>query len=413
MYKVKVLVILYKFGTPTEIGKNLGSYDYFYNQLLELSKQGIEIMVLTPWLKWNKKGSTQIENIKIVRYLPKLTNKSWRNFLFFKFINKIYISRTKKLTQKIIKKEKINLVYVRQARETGYAVAKIKKNFPNIPIVFQPITTWRWHFEKYHDGFLKRVVKDTKNQKKYAQYLLKNFDYFINYNQSMIQEYVSLGAEKNKFKIIPGAVNHEVFKPLENISAIKKKLNLTLDKKIILYIGRINIAEKGIDYLLKSIKNISKQQQGFKLIIIGPGTKEQKNKLFNLIQNLNILSFVEYLGSKNYYDLPEYINCANVGVVPSVWFESFGRTTLDMLSCGLPVITTKVGGICETNLHNQTGLNVEPKDSQELSQTILQIINNKDLQEKFSKNARQRVLENYTLEITTNKFINFFNKISQ
>jgi len=408
---MKILVVLYKFGTPEEIGKNLGSYDYFYNQLLELSKKNIEIIVLAPWLKWNKKGSKKIDSIKIIRYWPKLAAKSFRNFLLYKLINKLYIYITKIKTEKVIKREKINIVYVRQARETGFSVSKIKKNFPNIPIVFQPITTWCWHFKEAGDNLLKKIVKDIKSQKKYAKGILKDFDYFVTYNKSMIEEYVSLGAEEKKFNIIPGAVKHKIFKPLENILDIKKKLKLPLDKKIILYIGRINIKEKGIDYLLEAVKKIKDNQQDFKLIIIGPGTEEQKDKLLNIIKKLDIENFVEYLGSKDYYNLKEYINCSDIGIVPSVWFESFGRTTLDMLSCGLPVITTRVGGICETNIDNSTGLNVDSKDSIGLSKAILQIINNRELQEKFSKNARQRVLENYTLEITTNKFINFFNKI--
>ena len=246
---MKILVVLYKFGTPEEIGKNLGSYDYFYNQLLELSKKNIEIIVLAPWLKWNKKGSKKIDSIKIIRYWPKLAAKSFRNFLLYKLINKLYIYITKIKTEKVIKREKINIVYVRQARETGFSVSKIKKNFPNIPIVFQPITTWCWHFKEAGDNLLKKIVKDikkispeihlcthimynfpteSKEDFKESLKLAREFDYFIAQADMMPQIAQVFGRYFGPINRMPSPRAGAIVPPKANLEPIVTKLRDTV-----------------------------------------------------------------------------------------------------------------------------------------------------------------------------------------
>lgn len=406
---MKVLTVAYKFGTVEEIGKNLGSYDYFLTQLIELNKNGVEITVLAPWVKWFKPGSTNIEGVKIIRYWPKLATKSWRNLLSYKLINKFYIWRTGQLTEKYVKQLGIDVVYVRQARETGYAVTKVKSKL-KVPTVFQPITTWRWHFEESKESFLKNIAKDTTNQKKYADKILKNFDTFVTYTNAMVEEYVAMGADKNKFTVIPPAVKHDFFKPLGNKEALRKELNLPMDKKLILNVGRINLKEKGQLYLLEGFKQVVDKNKDVHLIIIGPGTTEQISKLKNKIAELKLEDAVTYLGSKEYSILPKYMSACDIGTLPSIWFEAFGRTILDMMSCGLPMVTTTMGGMSEANPHNQTGLNVEPKNAQAIAEALETMIADDGLRDSLGQNARQRVLDVYTFEKIINQFKTVFSK---
>lgn len=407
---MKVLAVAYKFGTMDEIGKNLGSFDYFLNQLVELNKSGVEITVLAPWVKWFKPGSTSIEGVKIIRYWPKLATKSWRNLLGYKLINKLYIWRTGQLTRKYAEELNVDTIYVRQARETGYAVANIKLKL-KVPIVFQPITTWRWHFEESKEPMWKNIAKDTVNQKKYADKILKTFDYFVTYTNAMVDEYVAMGADKNKFSIIPPAVKHDFFKPLGNKAELRKELNLPLDKRIVINVGRINLKEKGQTYLLEGFRQVVDQNSNTYLVIIGPGTTEQVGKLNSKIKELNLQDSVSYLGSKPYKDLPKYMSASDVGILPSIWFEAFGRTILDMMSCGLPMVTTKMGGMSEANLHNQTGLNIEPKNSSEIANALIKIISDDNLRATMGENARQRVLDVYTFEKVITQFKEVFNKV--
>lgn len=408
---MKLLVVAYKFGTVDEIGKNLGSYDYFLNQLIEFQKRGVEVIVVAPWIGWFKKGSKKVEEIPIIRYYPRLASRSLRNLLFYKVVNKIYIWKTALIAQKVAKEHNVDVVFVRQARETGYAIAKNKRKFKS-PLLFQPITTWQWHFDESEDNWLKKIIKDTKKQRIYAQSVLHEFDYFVVYNNAMKEEYVSDGANQDKFTIIPPAVKHELFRPIPDKINLRKQLNLPIDKLLVLQIGRINLEEKGHRYTLEAFKLLSETCTNARLVIIGPGTQEQITNLHKKIKELNLEQKVLFLGSKNYDTLPHYINACDVGVMPSIWFEAFGRTTIDMLSCGLPVVSTKVGGLKEANVNGVTGFCVEPKDSAALSDAIKKILTDENMRIKMSQNARQLVMNNYTLKETTNRFINLFDKIN-
>lgn len=410
---MRVLVVAYKFGTKAEIGKNLGSYDYFLSQLIALRKRGIAITVLAPWLRWFSRGSTAVGDIPVVRYWPKLATRRWRNLLTYKLINRVYIWRTAHLIEKLCRDGKFDVLYVRQARESGAAAVRAKPSL-KIPMVFQPITTWQWHFEKADDSIWRRLVKDSVVQQQYSRQILQNFDYFITYNEAMRKEYVESGADANKFVIIPGAVEHKIFRPPSKArGALRREFDLPADKKLILYIGRINFSEKGLDYLLRAMPQVlTAEPTGF-LVMIGPATSSEQQRLQGLIGELRLGKQVAYLGSKAYRDLPAYINAADVGVVPSVWFESSGRVSLDMLSCGLPVVVTDTGGLAEYSVDGSTGLVVRPKDSGVLAEGLSKILGDDSLREEMSKHARRHVLDSFTLPKTTDRFVDFFQQITK
>ena len=371
---MRILVVLYKFGSLEEIGKSLGSYSYFLDQLVSLKKAGVQITVLAPWVNWHSPGTNSYKGIKIIRYWPKLATRSLRNLLLYKLVNKLYIWRTQKLVERLVRIERFNLVYVRQARETGVAVARAKRNIKGTPIIFQPITTWRWHFEDSEVSWFKKLVKDLKMQKKYSDLVMSSFDYFITYNKTMQEEYVQLGADKDKFFVVPGAVDHNLFKPLGKKRELRESLGLPVKRKIILYIGRINFEEKGLGYLLQAFSEIVKNRPDAFLALVGPGTQEQLNKLNQTISDKDMSENVQYFGKKDYIDLPRWINAADVGAVPSIWYESSGRVTLDLMSCGLPVVITNTGGMPDYSVEGQTGFVVDPKNELALAKALEKIL---------------------------------------
>lgn len=426
-----ILVVLYKFGTPEEIGAHLGSFNYFYKQLEVIAQTGQQVTVLAPWLSYIKRGSTNYKYFKVRRYWPPLMAKGLKTLLFYKLFNKLYIQKTKRLVLTLA--PKFDLVYVRQARETGYAVALAREK-RSFSFVFQPITTWRWHFNKtgkhedtknsylaarrakaqmriYSKQHFNNFIHDTSNQLKYAQKILSTADKLITYNQAMADEYVGLGASQDKFSLVPGAIDHNLFKPLSDKKNLRSGLGWPPDEKIIVYIGRINIAEKGLDYLIEAVNKL--RDQKFKLMIIGPATSRQKTQLIQLISASNLSEKINYLGPKPFEELPQLINAADLAVQPSVWFESFGRVSLDILACGIPLINTRVGGLSEMNLDGVTGLTVPPRDFQALAASMKKLLFDERLRKTLGHNARQRVLEHYTYEIVTKKFISTLKKLNQ
>lgn len=204
-----------------------------------------------------------------------------------------------------------------------------------------------------------------------------------------------------KIKIIANSVALTRFTPSINGNEIKHKLNLS--KNIILFVHRLS-ERKGPQYLIKALPYVKKEHPDCACIMVGTGP--QLVGLINLAKELGLKSQKDifFVGEVPSYDIPKYMTCADVLVVPSV-FEGFGRVIIEGMACGTPIVATKVGGIPEIITHNKTGLLVPPKNPKELAHAILRILCDRTLARRLSMNAFEEVKNKYSLDIISVKFI--------
>lgn len=85
--------------------------------------------------------------------------------------------------------------------------------------------------------------------------------------------------------------------------------------------------------------------------------------------------------------------------------EAFGVSIIEAMASALPVSTCKVGGIGETVIENETGLFFEPKNIEQQADTFIQLANNPELRMLLGKNARQRVIDHFSLEIEARRLL--------
>ncbi|PIS04805.1 MAG: hypothetical protein COT81_04630 [Candidatus Buchananbacteria bacterium CG10_big_fil_rev_8_21_14_0_10_42_9] len=415
-----ICVVAYKFGTEKEIGEHLGSYHYFIQKMRVLVEKGHKVFVVAPWLSFTKKGSENIDGVKVIRYYPPMLNKA-KVFPVNRIIRWVYIKQTQRQVLKLDQQENLDVVYVWQARETGYAISKIKSKL-KAPFIFRQITAWHWHFNRpiqeilAHDTLFKIMAKlsrslanqfglfllDRKTHKKYADVIYEKADKIVFLSQAAIEEGKKLGLDESKAEIIGVAIEEDEFKPMHDKRSLRQKLGLD-DKLTILFVGRVNFAEKGVGILLEASTQARKKINDFQLILIGGG---EDDKMKSEIDKLSIMEIAKPIGKKSFSELVEYINAADAVVVPSIWMEAFGMITIEAMSCGVPVITSDAGASPEININDETGFVVPKNNAEALSQAIVKMLKDKPMREKFGKQARERVLQNYTYEVLVNKFLN-------
>lgn len=159
-----------------------------------------------------------------------------------------------------------------------------------------------------------------------------------------------LKIEREKISIMYNCIDTALFKPGTpyDPAAVKTRYGIALDKKIVLFVGRLS-EEKGIEELLQAVKEI--QREDFVLMIVGGNfyksgiVSPYEEKLREMGEPIR--KKLVFTGYVDYDRVAEIYTSADVVVLPSMWEEPAGMTIIEAMACGKPVITTHSGGIPE------------------------------------------------------------------
>ena len=160
------------------------------------------------------------------------------------------------------------------------------------------------------------------------------------------------------------------------------------DSNTIVSVGRIS-SSKGFEYLIAAFKRVVRNNPYIKLKIIGSADKSKEHyleSLKTLVGRYSLSYNVEFCGFRP--DIENVLAEARMLISPSVIDESFGRTIVEAFSCGVPVIATSVGAHKEIIRNRQNGLLVEPRNSEELANSILELLKDKKLAQDLTETAR-------------------------
>ena len=121
----------------------------------------------------------------------------------------------------------------------------------------------------------------------------------------------------------------------------------------------------------------------------------------SLFRRLKLDKNVKLLGYRK--DICEFLSLLEIYVSSSVR-ESFGLALIEAIAFNKPVVATSVGIAPEVVLNNKTGILVQPKDSSELSNGIIKLLQNKALSEKMAQSARGLIKKKFSLENMIRKY---------
>jgi glycosyltransferase involved in cell wall biosynthesis len=191
--------------------------------------------------------------------------------------------------------------------------------------------------------------------------------------------------DPEKIHIIPNYVVTDVFKPMAKVT---KQYDLVCVAKA--------SPQKNLEALLGAMYHLKQHGMAVSLLLIGTAAKDAM--LRRRVQEFQLnVSFMDRVAN---FDLPAYLNQARVFVLPSL-YEGHPKTLLEAMSCGLPCIGTDVDGVREDLKHLKNGYLCQT-DSVSLAEAIQMVLDNTHLQQELGKNARQYVIDNYSLKTVMN-----------
>ena len=115
---------------------------------------------------------------------------------------------------------------------------------------------------------------------------------------------------------------------------------------------------------------------------------EEMKRLHDVTNELELSDLVMFLGKRSQDVLPYYYSAADVVVMPS-HYESFGLVALEAMSCGTPVIASRVGGLSFTVVEGVTGYQVPDGDDATMADRILHVLQDDELRERLGEQAAQ------------------------
>lgn len=145
-----------------------------------------------------------------------------------------------------------------------------------------------------------------------------------------------------------------IFERAWTVASIEKR-----ESPYFLFFGRVSV-EKGIDLLVPAFVDFSRAFPGWRLVIAGDGPDAAS--LAAQIDSLGMASRIEYVGFKHGRELQSIIANAAFSVSASRCRENMPYSVIESFAAGTPAIGSRIGGIPELILENETGYLCEPAD---------------------------------------------------
>ena len=168
--------------------------------------------------------------------------------------------------------------------------------------------------------------------------------------------------------------------------AARRSLGLPSDEPVVLYVGRL-LRIKGAHHLLGAFSRVLARSPLACLLIVGDG--EERQTLQTSAQRLGLGPRVAFLGSLPHEDVIRCMRAADVLVLPSL-VESFGIVLLEAMSCGLPVVASRVLGIPYLVEDGLNGFLVPPGDEEALADRITALLSDPDLRARMGEQNRSK-----------------------
>ena len=207
--------------------------------------------------------------------------------------------------------------------------------------------------------------------------------------------------KNNSIIRIPTGVDPDVFKPMSK-EQVRKTLNIPIASKVILFGANypFQSAYKGAIYFRRMIEQMADKDYTF--LIFGSGKNDNTDDIYKKVKFLGVL--------REENELCQVYNAADVFICSSIE-DNLPNTVLESMACGTPCIAFRdSGGVVDVIDHKANGYLAEFKNVDDLIKGILWIIEaNKE--GTVSIKAREKILQEFTLENQADSFIDLYKSI--
>jgi glycogen(starch) synthase len=341
-----------------------------------------------------------IELKNIFRLFANKDVASWgSHFQFFSDVINYNITSAYQCVQQVASEKQFSPDIIDGHDWLGSSAAMIVKEHFSFPFIFHVHST----------EYGRSLGGGSETIKKIEYEAGQKADGIITVSHAMKKELIQLGFPKSKIRVCWNGVNPEKYNPKrfnqQDITELRKQYHIKDDETMLFFIGRL-VTVKGPDKLLKAMPSVLRTFPKCKLVILGVGDLE--NRLSSLSKQLNI--------KNNVVIVPKFVSeenrmlhyaASDIVILPSL-YEPFGIVCTEAMAMAKPVVVgaTDTNGMREQVIptgKGQCGYHVNPHDPKDIAWGIQQILQRKDKGRQLGLNARQRVINEFSWDVITQK----------
>jgi len=222
------------------------------------------------------------------------------------------------------------------------------------------------------------------------KFSIESSDVVTSVSEFLKRETIEKYGVKKDIIAIPNFVDTEIFRPVDGKNL--RRLLAPGAEKILVHVSNFRAVKRVTD-AIRAFKIILDSGIKAKFLLVGDGP--DRGECEALARELGIWQQTRFLGKQA--ELSSILSISDVFLIPS-GNESFGLSALEAMACGVPVVSSDIGGLPEVNVDGVTGFIVKMGDVAELAKKTMEILTDSDLQKKMGKAAIAHATDNFTKE---------------
>jgi glycosyltransferase involved in cell wall biosynthesis len=206
------------------------------------------------------------------------------------------------------------------------------------------------------------------------------------------------GCPARKVYVVPNGVDTDRFCPVPASDELRASLGLAPENPVAAIVAALR-PEKNHELFLRASKIVHDQLPQARFLIVGDGARRAELEALNT--SLGLENVVKFLGTRN--DVPQVLSLVDTLVLSS-HMEANPVSILEALSCGKPVVATRVGSIPETVHDGVNGYLVSAGDDQGMADRIAQLLRFRAFAANLGQKGRQGVIDHWSLDRMVNGY---------
>lgn len=207
---------------------------------------------------------------------------------------------------------------------------------------------------------------------------------------------------KKEIEVIYNFIDIDKYRPVEE-KPFRKHV-ASCGEKVLIHTSNFRVVKRVTD-TIRILEKVKKEIPA-KLVLVGDGP--DRSECERLARELDLHKDVIFLGKQD--AIEEILTAADLFLMPSQ-SESFGLSALEAMSCGVPVISSSVGGLPELIIHNETGYIAEIGDVDRMAKYAIDLLTNDKKYKSFSRYSRDRAVNSFDKNQIVPQYIKYYESV--